>query len=126
MDFAAFFYPSLSESRRVPALYLPISFYLTLVPFLFSSRRLGIMVTFSILLLFCIRAPFYTFGNPSADYYDGGPFLALILWYLDFIVLTLEMAPMRLSSSELLLARPRAKDGPTLVVHCNGLAGHSV
>ena len=88
MDLAASLYPPLHERAPFPALYLPITFFLTLVPFLFPNRRLGVVVTFPILLLLCIRAPFYTFGSPSSDYYNSGPFLAMLLWYLDFLILT--------------------------------------
>jgi hypothetical protein len=88
MDVVASFYPPLSERHPIPSLYLPTCFLLALVPFLCPSRRIGVLVTFPILLLLCIRAPSYTFGSPSADYYNSGPFLAMVLWYLDFAVLT--------------------------------------
>ena len=88
MDYIASFYPPLSERRPFPAVYLPVSFFLTLVPFLFPDRRFGILAMFPILLLLCILSPFYTFGNSPADYYNSGPFLAMPLWYLDFLIFT--------------------------------------
>jgi hypothetical protein len=88
MDLIASLYPPLSERRPFPALYLPVCFLLNLVPFLSSDRRLGVLFTLPILLLLCFRAPFYTFGSPSADYYNSGPFLAMLLWYLDFVILS--------------------------------------
>ncbi|KAF8855219.1 hypothetical protein BDZ45DRAFT_715851 [Acephala macrosclerotiorum] len=39
-------------------------------------------------ILVLLISPFYTFGSPSNDYYNFGPFLAMVLWYLDFVILT--------------------------------------
>jgi hypothetical protein len=88
MNYIASFYPLLSERRPIPLFYLPTTFLLTLVPFFLPNRRIGVLATFPLLLALCFRAPFYTFGSPSGDYYNSGPFLAILLWYLDFVILS--------------------------------------
>lgn len=88
MDFIASFYPALSERRLYPALYLPSCFILTLLPFLLPNRRLSVVATFPILLFLCVRAPFYTFGDASSNYYNSGTFPAMVFWYIDFLVIT--------------------------------------
>lgn len=89
MDQLATFYPSLSQRRSIPAWYLPITFSLTLLPFIFvQHRRLAIALTSPIIVALCTQAPSYTFGDPSSDYYNSGVFLAVLLWYLDFAILT--------------------------------------
>ncbi|KAF2095138.1 hypothetical protein NA57DRAFT_79623 [Rhizodiscina lignyota] len=88
MDFMSSLYPPLSERRPFPAPYAATTFFLTLVPFLSSDRRLASLVILPVLLLLCAWAPFYTFGSPSDNYYSSGPFLAMPLWYFDFVIFT--------------------------------------
>jgi hypothetical protein len=112
MDLISSLYPVLSERRPYPTLYLPASFFLTLVPFLTSNRLLGVSATFPILLLLCIWAPFYTFGSPSADYYNSGPFMAMLLWYLEFAVFTPPDgpdAPVFIGSASVIAAQSKSK-----------------
>lgn len=87
-DFIASFYPSLSERQPLPAYYNPACFILSWLPFLIPNKRLAILATCPILLYFCLHWPYFTTGDPSSDYYNGSTFVALPLWYLDFIVFT--------------------------------------
>jgi hypothetical protein len=84
----ASFYPPLPERQPLPTLYVPTCFLLSLGPFVIANKHLAISLTFPPLLALCLRAPYYTFGDPSSDYYNSGPFLAILLWYLDFVLLT--------------------------------------
>lgn len=86
----ASFYPALSERSPIPILYFPICFSFAISPFLVTTDkvRLSIFLTGPPLLLLCLSLPFYTFGDPSSDYYNSGPVLALLLWYIDFILCT--------------------------------------
>lgn len=88
MEYIAQFYPPLSERRLFPVLYAPTSFSLTLLPLLLPHRHFAILVTFPILLLLCLCAPYYTAGSPSDDYYGSSPYFAMPLWYLDFVIST--------------------------------------
>jgi hypothetical protein len=81
-------YVPLSGRAPIPFLYQPTAIALTLVPFLTTHRRVAIWTTSPILLYLCLSSPSYTFGDPSSDYYSSGPFLAILLWYLDFVILT--------------------------------------
>jgi hypothetical protein len=84
----ASFYPPLSGRQPFPGLYAPACFILSVLPFLIANKRLAITLTLPPLLILCLRAPYYTFSDPSSDYYNSGPFLAIPLWYLDFVLLT--------------------------------------
>ncbi|CAO2654015.1 Nn.00g107480.m01.CDS01 [Neocucurbitaria sp. VM-36] len=93
MESLATLYPPLSERRPIPALYQPLTFLLSLIPFFFRSRRqIGICIL-PIILCLCIRAPYYTFGDPSADYYSSSPFIAIPIWFLEFAILTAKEGP---------------------------------
>jgi hypothetical protein len=86
--FIASFYPSLSNRQPLPSLYALACFVLSIVPFLISNKRFAIIITAPLLSLLCLRAPCYTFGDPSSDYYNSATFMAIQLWYIDFVLLT--------------------------------------
>ena len=93
MERLAALHPPLSERQPIPALYQPLTFFLTLIPFLFRKRRRTALCVLPILLASCIRAPGYTFGSPSVDYYNSSPFIAMPIWFLEFAILTPEEGP---------------------------------
>lgn len=93
MNLAASFYPDLSARANIPALYQPTAFALTLLPFLTSQRRAAAWAILPVLLYLCLKSPQYTFGDPSSNYYSSGPFLAMLLWYLDFAIITPDNGP---------------------------------
>lgn len=88
MDIIASLYPTLAERKPLPALYTPACLALTLAPFLTENRRLTIILTLPLLLYICVRWPCFTTGDPSSDYYNNSHFIAIPLWYLDFVLLT--------------------------------------
>lgn len=88
MDAVASLYPTLSERKPLPAYYTPACLVLSLVPFLTGNKRLAIISTFPFLLYLCLRWPCFTTGDPSSDYYNNSHFIAIPLWYLDFVLLT--------------------------------------
>ncbi|KAI9698089.1 MAG: hypothetical protein M1820_007597 [Bogoriella megaspora] len=90
MNFVASHYSPLSSRSKIPVLYQPFTFLLTLLPFLVPSRsrQIVILFTFPLLLTLCLYSPNYTFGDHSSDYYSSGPFLAMLLWYFDFVICT--------------------------------------
>jgi hypothetical protein len=61
---------------------------LALLPFLTDNQRLASFSTFPFLLYLCARWPSFTTGDPSSDYYNNSHFIAIPLWYLDFVFLT--------------------------------------
>lgn len=87
MEAIAGLYPPLDERKRIPAIYLPATFALTLLPFFSRRRRRTAWIVFPIILLMCVLAPCYTFGNPSADFYRSSGFIIMPLWFLDFAIL---------------------------------------
>ena len=88
MDVFASIYPALSEREALPAYYTPACLTLCLLPFLTKNKRLVSISTFPLLLYLCVRWPCYTNGDPSSDYYNNSHFIAIPLWYLDFVFLT--------------------------------------
>lgn len=86
MDTIATFYPSLSERKPIPVLYLPATFALTIVPFFATNRRRTSLLILPLLLSLCVVAPCYTFGNPSADFYRSSGFIIMPLWFLEFAI----------------------------------------
>lgn len=81
-------YPSLSDRKPLPFYYTPVCLLLPILPFLFENKRLISTLTFPLLLYLCVSWPHFTCGNPSDDYYNGSQFIAIPLWYLDFVFLT--------------------------------------
>jgi hypothetical protein len=88
MDIVASFYPTLSERTPLPAYYTLSCFGLSLAPFLVENRRFAAFSTWPFLLYFCASWPCFTSGDTSSDYYNNSHFIALPLWYLDFVFLT--------------------------------------
>lgn len=88
MNLIALLYPNLNERRFMPAYYAPLCFGLTLVPFLWQDNRLATTWSFPILLCLCLYHPSFTSGDPSADYFNSSLFMAMPLWYIDFVLLT--------------------------------------
>ncbi|KAF2814356.1 uncharacterized protein BDZ99DRAFT_380904 [Mytilinidion resinicola] len=88
MDVLASLYPTLSERKPLPAYYTPVCLGLSLLPFLTENTRLASISTFPFLLYLCARWPRFTTGDPSSDYYNNSQFIAIPLWYLDFVFLT--------------------------------------
>ncbi|KAF1848728.1 uncharacterized protein K460DRAFT_364714 [Cucurbitaria berberidis CBS 394.84] len=93
MKAIAALYPPLSKRQPMPAFYGPLTFFLSLTPFFFRNRRQTALWVFPILLALCIRAPCYTFGDPSANYYNSSPFIAIPFWFLEFAILTPKDGP---------------------------------
>lgn len=83
----ASFYPPLSERTPHPPLYQLLTFTISLIPFFFHSRRLVALLVFPVLLTLCLRAPCYTFGDPSVDYYNTSMFVATPIWLVEFAIL---------------------------------------
>jgi hypothetical protein len=61
-------WPQLSDRQPTPAFYQP-------------------------LFDLCLRSPGYTFGNPSAEYYNSSFFIAVPLWFLEFAILSPHEGP---------------------------------
>lgn len=93
METLASLYPPLAERTPVPTLYQPLIFVLSLTPFFFCRRHRAALITFPLIFALCTRAPFYTFGNESADYYSASFFIALPLWFVEFAILTPAQGP---------------------------------
>lgn len=87
MEVLASFYPSLSQRQPYPVLYQPLTFAITILPFLFSNRRLVAICVFPVLLILCICAPCFTFDGASADYYNSSAFIAMPIWFAEFAIL---------------------------------------
>ncbi|KAM3076295.1 hypothetical protein ACMFMG_006202 [Clarireedia jacksonii] len=87
------FYRALPDRSPYPPFYLPLTFTITILPLLTPHRRLMTFLTFPLLISLCLLAPSYTYGSPSDDYYNTSPFIALPLWYLDFILLSPTSGP---------------------------------
>lgn len=81
-------YPPLSDRKPLPFYYTPACLLLSILPFLFQNKKLISTLTFPLLLYLCLSWPCFTTGNPSDDYYNGSQFIAIPLWYLDFVFLT--------------------------------------
>jgi hypothetical protein len=81
-------YPPLDQREPLPTLYTSVCFFISLLPFLISNKRLAVSISFPLLLALCIYQPHYTFGIPSNDYYNSAPFIALPLCYVDFVLCT--------------------------------------
>lgn len=88
MDFVSSLYPPISAREPIPAFYQPFVYLLTLVPFFFHNRKLVAICIFPVILTLCVRAPCYTFGEPSGDYYSTSPFVAIPFWFVEFAILT--------------------------------------
>lgn len=88
MDILASLYPALSKRKPLPSYYTPVCFGLSLLPFLTKYKRLVSTSTFPFLLYLCVCWPCFTTGDPSSDYYNNSHFIAIPLWYLDFVFLT--------------------------------------
>jgi len=86
-------WPQLADRKPMPPHYQPLIFVLTIVPFFFSSRRRIAICIFPLILDLCLRSPCYTFGNPSADYYNSSFFIAVPLWFLEFAILAPQKGP---------------------------------
>ena len=84
----ASFYAPLDQRQSVPIYYAPTCFSLSLLPFLISNRQVAIGISFPVILGICLLKPNYTFGNSSDDYYNSAPFIAILLWYIDFVLCT--------------------------------------
>jgi hypothetical protein len=88
MNIIAPLYPTLSERKPLPFYYTPASLGLSLVPFLIENKYLATFSTFPFLLYLCVCWPCFTTGDPASDYYNNSHFIAIPLWYLDFVFLT--------------------------------------
>jgi hypothetical protein len=86
-------WPQLPDRKPMPPLYQPLIFVLTIVPFFFSGRRRIAICIFPLILDLCLRSPDYTFGSPSADYYNSSFFIAAPLWFLEFAILSPQQGP---------------------------------
>lgn len=86
MDIVAAQYPPLLERAPIPAWCLSLTFLLTLVPFFCRHRRRVAIAILPFNLNLCVLAPNYTFGDPSADYYNSSPFIAIPLWFVEFTI----------------------------------------
>lgn len=86
-------WPQLPDRKPMPPLYQPLIFILTIIPFFFPSRRWIAICVFPLILDLCLRSPCYTFGNPSADYYNSSFFIAAPLWFLEFAILSPQKGP---------------------------------
>jgi hypothetical protein len=93
MDVLASFYPPPSQRQPYHVLYQPLTFAVTLIPFLFSCRRLVAICFLPILIFLCIRAPCYTFDSSSADYYNSSAFIAMPIWLVEFAILRPKLGP---------------------------------
>lgn len=93
MEAFASLYPPLAKRTPIPALYQPFTFALALTPFFFRGRRATALLTLPFIFAFCLCAPFYTFGNESADYYSTSFFIALPIWFVEFTILTPQDGP---------------------------------
>ncbi|KAF2165963.1 hypothetical protein M409DRAFT_23691 [Zasmidium cellare ATCC 36951] len=82
------FYPPLTSRTPLPFYHAPATLILSILPFLSSNKTLTATLTFPLLLYLCLSWPCYTTGDPSNDYYNGSQFIAVPLWYLDFVFLT--------------------------------------
>lgn len=87
MNTLATFYPPLPLRPPYPPLYLPLTFLTTLLPFLTPHRHFVALLISPLLLTLSLLAPNYTFGSPSADYYNTSLFFALPIWFLEFAIL---------------------------------------
>jgi hypothetical protein len=87
MEFIAQLYPPLEERKPIPAIFLPGTFALTLLPFFTTHRRQTALVILPTILWMCVLAPRYTFGDPSADFYRSSGFIIMPLWFIEFAVL---------------------------------------
>ncbi|KAF2444643.1 hypothetical protein P171DRAFT_431444, partial [Karstenula rhodostoma CBS 690.94] len=85
--YIASFYPPLSERTPYPPLYQLLTFTLSLIPFFFHARRFVAILILPLLLTLCLRAPFYTFGDPSSNYYNTSIFVATPIWLVEFAIL---------------------------------------
>jgi hypothetical protein len=88
MDVVASMYPALSERRNLPVYYTPCCLGLSMVPFLVKNQGLTSFFTWPLLLYLCASWPCFTTGDPSTDYYNNSHFIAIPLWYIDFVLLT--------------------------------------
>jgi hypothetical protein len=118
MEVIARFYPPLDERKPIPAIYLPATFALTLLPFFSSRRRLAAWIILPIIVWMCVLAPCYTFGDPSADFYRSSGFIIMPLWFVDFAILSSQDGNNALlyvgnSKGETTLAR-RIEDCPSI------------
>lgn len=86
MDLFAAVYPRLDERKPFHFLFLPFTLSLTVLPFLTHHRRRTAIAILPLLLFSCLISPCYTFGDPSADYYQSSAFIATPLWFLEFAV----------------------------------------
>jgi hypothetical protein len=86
-------WPQLNDRQPIPAFYQPLIFLLTVIPFFFRNRCWVAICVFILILHLCLRSPGYTFGNPSADYYNGSFFIAVPLWFLEFAILSPHEGP---------------------------------
>src|SRR5690242_7961527 len=87
MDNLAALYPPLSSRKPIPPILLPLTYALTLLPFFTPNRRLTAWLILPVLILECLLAPCYTFGDPSADFYRSSAFIIIPLWFTEFGVL---------------------------------------
>jgi len=99
-------WPQLADRKPMPPHYQPLIFVLTIVPFFFPSRRRIAICMFPLILDLCLRSPCYTFGNPSADYYNSSFFIAVPLWFLEFAIL----APQKGSGAPAYIGNPKRSD----------------
>ena len=86
-------WPQLNDRQPIPAFYQPLIFLLTVIPFFFRNRCWVAICVFILILHLCLRSPGYTFGNPSADYYNSSFFIAVPLWFLEFAILSSHEGP---------------------------------
>jgi hypothetical protein len=93
MEAVAFMYPPLSSRQQISVFYQVLTFALTLVPFFCRNRRRVAIALFPIILTLCLCAQYYTFSNPSADYYNSSLFIAMPIWFLDLAILTPQKGP---------------------------------
>lgn len=88
MDTISTLYPSLDERRPLPAYLTPLCLALSVLPFLVDNKRPAVITTSPLLLYLCSSWPCNTTGDPSSDYYNNSHFVAIPLWYIDFVLLT--------------------------------------
>ncbi|KAH6840416.1 hypothetical protein B0T12DRAFT_50823 [Alternaria alternata] len=86
-------WPQLSDRQPTPAFYQPLIFLLSVIAFFFRNRRRVAICIFPLIFDLCLRSPGYTFGNPSAEYYNSSFFIAVPLWFLEFAILSPHEGP---------------------------------
>ncbi|UPX12151.1 uncharacterized protein EKO05_0002718 [Ascochyta rabiei] len=85
----ALLYPISEVRKPISSLYLPFTFLLTLVLFLLPNQRRISTLILPVLAFLCLDSPCYTFGNPSAEYYQSSAFVAMPVWFVEFAIVRL-------------------------------------